>query len=388
MLAAGEPSLRSRIELQKRGLADEYADDAAAVLARLHEEYVSDERDDDLIFALAELSFHHALHGGDRPYYLAAVVYAWEFLFGDDGLSRLGMFDPRGRLAVDLYNIGLARAFTSDDGKWVALQGGTYALPFGTIDVTFDPDALRWGDRWLGPFASAAELGVRGLRNRYREPGLGAPLNAGTKPIASASSGDDFIARRVKVPVTMLLRLEEQEGSLAACQLHGHLELYPASDAQTVTIAGHSVPLEFEPTSALADMLAESPVWKRELRGFLSGDLLLRQQVTRLGGLEPYRPDRIPVVLVHGTASSAARWAEMVNDLSNDPRVRQRFQIWAFTYDTGNPILYSAMLLRESLAQAVRDFDPDGDQGCLHQMVVIGHSQGGPPHQAYGRRER
>ena len=29
--------------------------------------------------------------------------------------------------------------------------------------------------------------------------------------------------------------------------------------------------------------------------------------------MHPYRPGRIPVVLIHGTASSPARWAEIVN---------------------------------------------------------------------------
>ena len=114
------------------------------------------------------------------------------------------------------------------------------------------------------------------------------------------------------------------------------------------------MPLELEPTSALAWALGGSSIWSRELRGFVSGDLSIRENQMRLGGLEPYSPDRIPVVFVHGTASSAARWAEMLNDLLNDRRIRERFQFWAFIYDTGNPIIYSGMLLRESLTDAVR----------------------------------
>ena len=34
---------------------------------------------------------------------------------------------------------------------------------------------------------------------------------------------------------------------------------------------------------------------------------------------------RIPAVFVHGTTSSAGRWADMYNDLANDARVRDRF---------------------------------------------------------------
>ena len=93
--------------------------------------------------------------------------------------------------------------------------------------------------------------------------------------------------------------------------------------------------------------------------------------------MDAYRPGRIPVVFVHGTASSAGRWADMVNDLLDDPRIRDRYQFWFFTYDTGNPVLYSAALLREALREAVRKLDSASVDPALSEMVVIGHSQGG-----------
>jgi pimeloyl-ACP methyl ester carboxylesterase len=91
----------------------------------------------------------------------------------------------------------------------------------------------------------------------------------------------------------------------------------------------------------------------------------------------PVQPDRIPVVFVHGTNSSPARWADMVNDLEADPWVRQHYQFWFFKYDSGNPIAYSAMLLRRALRKAVQTYDPHGQDPCLQHMIVIGHSQGG-----------
>src|SRR5262249_37501698 len=53
------------------------------------------------------------------------------------------------------------------------------------------------------------------------------------------------------------------------------------------------------------------------------------------------------------------------------------FQFWAFSYETGNPIIYSASLLRESLINAVQQLDPEGQDPALRHMVIIGHSQGG-----------
>ena len=82
-------------------------------------------------------------------------------------------------------------------------------------------------------------------------------------------------------------------------------------------------------------------------------------------------------MLVHGTASSAARWAELVNDLSADPRIRDRFEFWFFSYETGNPIPYSALRLRQALAQAWHRSILAGQDMALRDMVLIGHSQGG-----------
>ncbi len=65
--------------------------------------------------------------------------------------------------------------------------GGTFELPFGRIDVAFDPADLRAGDRELYRFVPIAELEVYGLALRYRWPGLGAPLAASSRPMTPRS---------------------------------------------------------------------------------------------------------------------------------------------------------------------------------------------------------
>jgi pimeloyl-ACP methyl ester carboxylesterase len=93
--------------------------------------------------------------------------------------------------------------------------------------------------------------------------------------------------------------------------------------------------------------------------------------------MHPYWPGRIPVVLVHGTASSPARWADIVNEVQNDPLLRTKVQLWLFIYNTSNPILFSADRLRTALESVVTDLDPEGKDPALRRMVVMGHSQGG-----------
>lgn len=93
--------------------------------------------------------------------------------------------------------------------------------------------------------------------------------------------------------------------------------------------------------------------------------------------LEPHRRGRMPVVLIYGTASSPFRWADMVNDLDEDRRIRENFEFWFFSYATGNPIPFSALLLRDALQAAVRQLGGEAADPALGRMVLVDHSQGG-----------
>jgi hypothetical protein len=121
----------------------------------------------------------------------------------------------------------------------------------------------------------------------------------------------------------------------------------------------------------LAYQLEGAPIWDFEIAGFRFAD----QSAIFGDGLmmtQPYRPGRIPVVLVHGTASSPVRWAEMFNEVTHDPVLRGRYQFWLFQYNTGQPILYSALLLRRALRNIMTEVDPNGQDSALRKMVIIG----------------
>jgi triacylglycerol esterase/lipase EstA (alpha/beta hydrolase family) len=370
VLTTGAPSAPSLQALRWLDLQERFEDEPEQALAEMHARAAASDNAD-LIFALAELSFLQAEESGDRSRYLAAAVYAYAFLFPDPPSA----FDPRLRLASDLYNRGITSGLASEDGAELRLESGTHALPFGELEVEVRPEGFRWGDDAFVRFVPAAELEVRGLRNRYRRPGVGAPLTAETAPAETGGEEHDYVPPRVMVAVTAFLRIQKARQQLGGGRLRASLELYAADDTPSVRVAGRDVPLEYETTSSLASSLSGSALWDFELRGFMSGDE--KPFDDGLIMLSPYRPGRVPVVFVHGTASSPGRWAEMVNDLSSNPRIAEGFQLWFFLYNTGNPIPYSAGLLRESLQNAVARFDPDGSDPALGRMVVIGHSQGG-----------
>ena len=376
VLSTNDLSAPTRIALRRHNLLDQFDDNPAGAIAQLHRAVVSEGVPNDDLFALAELSFFYAEKSRQTQYYLAAVVYAFAYLFPEDPALRPVAMDPRYRLACDLYERSLTLGFkTAKDGT-VELRASRYALPFGALDVAFDEANLQWGNRQLKDFVPASDLEVIGLRNRYETHGIGAPLAAATARTDASQSGDDLVGPFVRVPVTAVLVLDHPRQQLTGTEIHGTLRLIAANTAETITIGTETVPLEIDRTAPLAASLAASSMLENELGNFLGTVTGVRGQ-SFLGARAPFQPGRIPVVFVHGTNSSPARWADMVNDLEADPWVRQHYQFWFFKYDSGNPIAYSAMLLRRALRKAVHTYDPQGQDPCLQHMIVIGHSQGG-----------
>ncbi len=374
VLSANILSEASLNVLGQHNLLEQFDDDPQEAWLALHNVYTQGLGGWHEAFALSELAFLIAEGSRDRAYYLTSALYAYAFLFPDNAQQDPDPYDRRFRVACDLYNRGLTEGFKSSDHTEVELRSGSYELPFGQLEVDFSENQLTWIDRRLEHFVPVAELDVRGLRNRYRIPGIGAPLAASQVPLHEEKGFQ--VAPKVKVPVTAVLRVEEPRRQLVKGQVRAFLELYVTLDTRSIKIGDRDVPLEVETTSYLALSLEESPIWEQEITGFFSGGTTTRFPM-QLGSLEPYRPGRFPVIFVHGTASSPARWAEMVNDLTNDQRIGENFQFWFFTYDTGNPIVYSAMQLRDALQAAIQKMDPQHRDPALQHAVVIGHSQGG-----------
>ena len=381
VLSAGEPSNWSKQVLHRANLSEAFAADPKAALAILHKSLgpgLSEDRLQDRLFTLAELSFFYAEQSGETAHYLAAALYAYALVLPESG-GRPPPLDPRIRLATDLYNIGLTRGLASPDGEEVVLEARTLSLPFGQLTLTTEPAGFFWGGFRFSRFVPVGEFVVRGLSNRYRQAGIGAPLAAELEPVQSgpaAAAARKRITPRTKVPVTAFARITAPRRGVIEGKLEGRLELYAADQVSTIALSGFDVPLELEPTATLAYQLEGAPIWDFEIAGFrfadqsaIFGDGLIMMQ--------PYRQGRIPILLVHGTASSPVRWAEMYNEVTHDPVLRGRYQVWLFQYNTGQPVLYSAMLLRRALRSVLSEVDPTGEDEALRRMVVIGHSQGG-----------
>lgn len=377
VVSTGEPSHESRWVLNRLDLTDAYEEHPVETLAALHTA-LERSRDQELLFALAELSFDYGDQSGDHAYFLAAAVYAYGFLF-PEGRDPPDPLDGRLRVAALLYNRGLTRGLARQDAFEVTLAAGRYPLPFGTLEIRVDPQEYLWAGRRLELFVPVAELRVTGLRNLHRRAGIGAPLAAQLAPAPERgiTASEARVPADVRVAVTAFLRFDDLLGNVRSGLVRGQLEIHPFDEGESIEVAGRRVPLEMERTSSLAYMLSESRPWESDLASFFLGDLVRSDERDGLELMAPHRGERIPLVLVHGTVSSPATWAETVNDLLGDPFVRRHYEIWLFVYNTGNPIAYSASLLREALRTTVKILDPEGSNPMLEKMVLVGHSQGG-----------
>jgi hypothetical protein len=377
-LTAGVMSVESHLVLQRANLGDTWDSDPAGALARLHDMALEGDRRDRL-YALAELSVLAGEDTDDRRHHLAAAVYAYLFLFGTAEEPPPDGYDHRFRLACDLYNRSVAQAFRDEEGRTFRAAAGRVDLPRGVLWLEAD-EHVEFGGSTFDEFLPAMDFDVRGLRARVRSPGVGAPLIAGHSVPREPPPVEEGVViaqlpSRLRIPVTAFLRIRGELPDMGGESMTARLELHIARGRPSTTVRGAEVRLQTDTTAPIAYTIGKSPVWEFELASMLSPEDVSYDPGLYM--LSPYSPGRIPLVLVHGTASSPGRWIEMINELQTDPVLAANYQVWLYMYPTGRAILASARGLRQGLNDSVEALDPRGKDPALRQMVVIGHSQGG-----------
>jgi hypothetical protein len=168
------------------------------------------------------------------------------------------------------------------------------------------------------------------------------------------------------VPVTAALDFTPS-ASTAGRVRDATLALYDPTRRTTVRVAGAQRPLAAD----FGAPLAYYPNPGLQL-GFMA--MLRPEKYENRAGLyllEPYDPDRIPVILIHGLTSIPQMWLPTISAIESDSELRGRYQFWVFAYPTGDPIALSALKLRESLAQVYQLYPK------TKNMVLISHSMGG-----------
>lgn len=383
-LNSGEPSERSLVFLRQRDLEGAWKADPETMLLVLDREGRR-ERDREAFFVLSELCwFQGSKQGADKEraayYRLSSAVYAYTYLFDDTLLPALDVYHPYSRQAMEFYNRSLAEyALYAREMGIKATPGRELPWLRGKVRLTDRQTDLAFSFDELESYHLAYEYEVIGLTPQQVRLGLGVPMVVTRRPppTQERQAGDRYTPKvRQTYASTLFLRLapSPESKTTGALVYDASLEIHDPMRGTSLEVAGRRVAMEYDLTTPLALMLQQSPE-PNGLEGMMNPAAW--EKLTGLYMLQPYDPNKIPVVFVHGLMSNPSTWAGVFNGLMGDPELRARYQFWFFRYPTGNPVLYSAAILRRSLDQVRRTVDPSGTNPNFGRMVVVGHSMGG-----------
>jgi hypothetical protein len=222
-----------------------------------------------------------------------------------------------------IYNTAVAELTvllrSADDGRlWnrplmLTAGGVTYRVRFAPASR---PDGI-WAPGFFDFFRTPGQVDEKRLRVQVRDSGFGGVLVGVHKPADPEKSFLPTVG--VAAPVTAVL---DFNGSAAGEQPARDvvLSLHDPTLRETVQIAGSTRPLAADFTAPLAHY--PSPLFL----GLM--EMLRVDRYYRRAGLamwQPYDPERIPVVLVHGLMSDPGMWPDLIDAVESDPLLRGRF---------------------------------------------------------------
>jgi hypothetical protein len=190
------------------------------------------------------------------------------------------------------------------------------------------------------------ELNFHGayVKDHVTKDGIGAPLVA-VRHLPAEEAAALFMAPAIYYSAT---GVAEFEGSRCVLSIEDPLA------AETVSVEGHTYPLAADFTASMALLLAHE---KPQKLGFAR---LLRPQeyaaTFRVARMEPYNPNKSVVLVIHGLMDTPATWVPLLNDLRGDKDIRRNYQFWFYSYPSGYPYPYSALILRRELDAIEKKF--------------------------------
>ncbi|HOP77964.1 MAG: alpha/beta hydrolase [Thermogutta sp.] len=396
MLSQSPTSLTSRTIqfLRQHNLDSSLHEDPRTLLQQV-QAVIQKEPQADNVYAYAEISYVLAKRvERSQPrlaldFYGGTVLKAYQYLFDPKFEDTRNPYDPRFRGACDLYNSALEAALRIVRANESLQPGSAFSVRTadGYWTLTCTICDRRWRAEDFGTFEFVSDYRITGLRNHHVHYGLGVPMIAVRKNYPGEPPAARYYPPDLSFPVTVFLRPEipsATESQEEDRHYEGRLELYDPVATMNIQVGNYVVPLQADLTTPLATFLS-NPALGSSLAtvGLLRPEKLLTLQpglnkpLTGLYMVQPYEPDKIPVIMIHGWWSSPMTWIQMFNDLRSDPLIRRRYQFWFYLYPTGQPFWISAAQFRRDLRELRQTLDPDHRQPALDQIVLIGHSMGG-----------
>lgn len=277
---------------------------------------------------------------------------------------------------IDLHNHSLARfvELWMKDPRRGTAKVHRFECEGDVFEITLDPHSTYQAD-YFDRVVSALCIQETGIERITRE-GWGAPLvGIRDQTPERAAELKYFPKRGMHTPATLTMDSLHDINDAGTKVTRATFSIRNPMLEQSITIGKRTFPVEADFSAPMAVVLNKQSEALLGLKGFF--DANARSEVAGLYLYEPYDPNRIPVVLIHGLISVPMIWRDIVPEMLSDPEISKRYQLVVFGYPSGLPIVESAQLLRERLAEMRQDLDPNGNDPLSRNMVVAGHSMGG-----------
>ncbi|MGC2352317.1 MAG: alpha/beta fold hydrolase [Candidatus Udaeobacter sp.] len=270
---------------------------------------------------------------------------------------------PKNESARSLYNFAVARVVQDVDRTdlepWrhpvtVVTDEGRYTL-VSPKPVDADHDPSRYD---LFP-TDTLKIGGTFFKTYSTVSGLGAPI-AVVGRTESPHFRQQYKLRRIYAPITAIVRFSGRKA---------HLEFMDPLNAERTTLNKQVFPLAADFDAPTALLVARERPERLGLSRVMNPEAYA--DTAMLTRLQQFDPARTPVIFVHGLQETGASWAPMIGSLRHDPAIRKHYQFWYFSYPSGYPYPYAAMLFRRDLNGIERAFPKH------KRIVLIGHSMGG-----------
>jgi hypothetical protein len=255
-----------------------------------------------------------------RGFALAALHFAYRSLHASGVPASRWLTTEGTRKTISVYNAALDR-FVSLNAEELARGISDQAswTPFGRIAVSTKYLARRpYRAGYFDTFIAADHVSVRGMGQRIVNEGLGCGIGWCAQASRHTRSGNVLPADRsgVFAPFVAVARFDSapnvSRARIDLFDLNCYSEI-ATSDGKIILSGDFTVPyaLSFRGTNDL--LMGISGVIDIEKRSHDAGLYLI----------EPFDPDRIPVVMIHGLALSPLVWRTITTKLMADPTVRR-----------------------------------------------------------------
>jgi len=293
---------------------------------------------------------------------LTATSLALQSLRGSGVAPAQWLKDPRTQPTVETYNAALSR-YVELNAKDL-IHGAEVAVPSPMGDILLRvqfPKGFAPGD--YSQLLLSDQIMITGFRTRIDVDGFGVAL-VGRRELDPHRPAEValFPPAGLTTPLNALIRFD-QKGAI--------LELTNSKRVTTARIDGGIVPLSADFTAPLAFSFGGANDLLVGIRNFLN--VAMGIEDAGIYVTEPYDPNRIPVLLIHGMSSSPIVWRNLANEAMRDPVLRQKFQFLYAYYSTGAPIPVSASMIKEDMELIRKTYGsrPGRD------LDIVGYSMGG-----------